>query len=65
MILNVIRRGPDQAEDAARNRPPIVLLHGLFGRARNLGFFQRRLATHRRTLASQGWSRELSPWTTD
>jgi len=49
--LNVVRRGPDQDGDPARRRPPVVLLHGLFGRARNLGFFQRRLAVDRRTLA--------------
>lgn len=56
MKLNVVRRGPDQTGNTAGTkspdtRPPIVLLHGLFGRARNLGFFQRRLATNRRTLA--------------
>ena len=47
--LHVERRGPDQ--EAGPARPPVVLLHGLFGRARNLGFFQRRLAAGRRTLA--------------
>ena len=50
MRLHVERRGPEQAE-ADTARPPVVLLHGLFGRARNLGFFQRRLAVKRRTLA--------------
>ncbi len=45
-----MKRGPEQA-DAVAERPPIVLLHGLFGRARNLGHFQRRLAKRRRTLA--------------
>ena len=49
MRLNVVERGPEQA--AIPGRPPIVLLHGLFGRARNLGHFQRRLAGQRRTLA--------------
>ena len=50
MLLNVIERGPEMpGADAAP--PPIVLLHGLFGRARNLGVFQRRLARRRRTLA--------------
>ena len=48
MRLNVIERGPEQGVD---RRPPVVLLHGLFGRARNLGYFQRRLAADRRTLA--------------
>jgi len=48
----VVRQGPDRAtESAGRSAPPVVLLHGLFGRARNLGFFQRRLAADRRTLA--------------
>ncbi len=51
MKLNVVSRGPDADSPAARNAPPIVLIHGLFGRARNLGYFQRRLAATRRTLA--------------
>ncbi|MBL7232273.1 alpha/beta fold hydrolase [Komagataeibacter oboediens] len=51
MLLNVIERGPEDVTPDTAGRPPIVLLHGLFGRARNLGFFQRRLATTRRTLA--------------
>lgn len=46
----MVERGPEQAT-AMQGRPPIVLLHGLFGQARNLGHFQRRLATGRRTLA--------------
>ena len=49
MKLAIAERGPDTLEP--RRRPPIVLLHGLFGRARNLGYFQRRLAASRRTLA--------------
>ncbi|MBB3883430.1 pimeloyl-ACP methyl ester carboxylesterase [Acetobacter oeni] len=35
----------------ANNRPPVVFLHGLFGRGRNFGFFQRSLSTTWRTLA--------------
>ncbi|KXV76126.1 alpha/beta fold hydrolase [Acetobacter cerevisiae] len=50
MLLNVIERGPDVSSEAT-TLPPVVLLHGLFGRARNLGFVQRRLAATRRTLA--------------
>ena len=46
----MVERGPELAA-AMQGRPPIVLLHGLFGRARNLGHFQRRLAADRRTLA--------------
>ena len=51
MLLNVVSRGPDAPDASSRARPPIVLLHGLFGRARNLNFFQRRLAADRRVLA--------------
>lgn len=51
MRLHVLRQGPDQAPAGVDSPPPVVLLHGLFGRARNLGFFQRRLAATRRTLA--------------
>lgn len=48
MQLHVIERGPDSA---AMAQPPVVFLHGLFGRGRNFGFFQRRIAETRRTLA--------------
>ncbi|MBV1836437.1 alpha/beta fold hydrolase [Acetobacter estunensis] len=51
MLLNVINRGPDAPDTDASSLPPVVFLHGLFGRARNFGFFQRRLAQSRRTLA--------------
>jgi pimeloyl-ACP methyl ester carboxylesterase len=51
VLLNVFARGPETLSADGSARPPIVLLHGLFGRARNLGFFQRRLARTRRTLA--------------
>lgn len=49
MLLNVSERGPENPTPAGAL--PVVLLHGLFGRARNLGFVQRRLAATRRTLA--------------
>lgn len=48
MLLDVIERGPENGNGSL---PPVVFLHGLFGRARNFGFFQRRLATTRRVLA--------------
>ena len=51
MKLNAVERGPEAASAGTSARPPIILLHGLFGRARNLGFFQRRLAAGRRTIA--------------
>ena len=46
MLLNAIESGPP---DAALI--PAILIHGLFGQARNLGRLQRRLALTRRTLA--------------
>lgn len=45
MILHAIESGTD------RERPPVVLLHGLFGQARNLGMVQRALAATRRVIA--------------
>lgn len=42
MILNMVEAGEGR---------PLVLLHGLFGQARNFGALQRRLATGRRVLA--------------
>lgn len=44
MILETVARGEGQG-------PPLVLLHGLFGRASNFGAVQRRLAATRRVLA--------------
>ena len=44
MILRAVELG-------AGDGPPLVLLHGLFGRAHNFGTVQRRLATTRRVLA--------------
>jgi esterase len=43
MILHAIEAGDGD--------PPLVLLHGLFGSARNFGTVQRALARHRRTIA--------------
>jgi esterase len=47
MILNAIESGPTQAPSAA----PLVLLHGLFGQARNFGQIQRALAQRWRVIA--------------
>ncbi|WP_025861547.1 alpha/beta fold hydrolase [Acetobacter papayae] len=59
MLLNVIERGPEPT--TAPTLPPVVLLHGLFGRARNLGFVQRRLSATRRTLAMDLRNHGTSP----
>ncbi|MFT8719376.1 alpha/beta fold hydrolase [Acetobacter sp.] len=47
MLLHVIERGPTTPVSTS----PVVFLHGLFGRGRNFGFFQRRLADTHRTFA--------------
>ena len=39
------------AIEAGQGGPPLVLLHGLFGSARNFGTVQREFARHRRTIA--------------
>ena len=39
------------AVEAGQGDPPLALLHGLFGSARNFGSVQRELAQHRRTIA--------------
>lgn len=39
------------AIEAGQGDPPLVLLHGLFGSARNFGSVQREFAAHRRTIA--------------
>lgn len=46
MILNSIEQGTESID-----RPPVILLHGLFGTAKNLGVIARALATHRRVLS--------------
>jgi pimeloyl-ACP methyl ester carboxylesterase len=46
LILRAVERG-----EGAPGQPPLVLLHGLFGRAANFGAVQARLAERRRVLA--------------
>ncbi len=52
MILNAIQAGEG---------PPVVLLHGLFGAARNWGTMQRALAPHFRTIALDMRNHGASP----
>lgn len=47
MMLNMIVTG----EDSGAGLPPVVLAHGLFGSARNLGGLARRLAETRRVIS--------------
>ena len=57
MILNAIETG--------RGDPPLVLLHGLFGSARNFGTVQRAFAQHRRTVALDLRNHGASPHASD
>jgi pimeloyl-ACP methyl ester carboxylesterase len=57
MILHAI--------EAGQGDPPLVLLHGLFGSARNFGAVQRELARHRRTIALDLRNHGASPHAAD
>jgi len=62
VLLNTIARGPDTPPDQPTpDQPTVVFLHGLFGRARNLGFLQRQVARTRQTLALDLRSHGESP----
>ncbi|WP_426956919.1 alpha/beta fold hydrolase [Muricoccus radiodurans] len=52
MILNTVEAGEG---------PPLVLLHGLFGQARNFGAVQRRLSAERRVIAPDLRNHGASP----
>lgn len=56
MILHAIQAGEG---------PPVVLLHGLFGAARNFGMIQRTLATRYRTIALDMRNHGESPHAAD
>jgi pimeloyl-ACP methyl ester carboxylesterase len=53
------------AIEAGQGGPPLVLLHGLFGSARNFGTVQRALARHRRTIALDLRNHGASPHAAD
>ena len=53
------------AVEAGQGDPPLVLLHGLFGSARNFGAVQRELARHRRTIALDLRNHGASPHAAD
>jgi pimeloyl-ACP methyl ester carboxylesterase len=57
MILHAI--------EAGQGDPPLVLLHGLFGSARNFGMVQRTLAHRRRTIALDLRNHGASPHAPD
>ena len=53
------------ATEAGQGDPPLALLHGLFGSARNLATVQRAFAQHRRTIALDLRNHGASPHATD
>lgn len=53
------------AIEAGHGDPPLVLLHGLFGSARNFGTVQRAFARHRRTIALDLRNHGASPHADD
>ena len=54
-----------QAIQMGEGSPPLVLLHGLFGSARNFGAVQRELARQRRTIALDLRNHGASPHASD
>ncbi len=61
MILHAIETGPATIPDG----PPLVLLHGLFGQARNFGQIQRALAQRWRVIALDLRNHGASPHAPD
>ncbi|OAN44826.1 esterase [Paramagnetospirillum marisnigri] len=59
LSLNALDSGPDSATD----RPPLVILHGLLGSARNWGAVVKALGCGRRVLALDLPNHGSSPWT--
>lgn len=62
MMLNTITSGPT-AEDAGL--PPVLLVHGLFGSAKNLGGLARRLDATRKVVSVDMRNHGDSPWDAD
>jgi len=54
-----------RAVQTGEGNPPLVLLHGLFGSARNFGAVQREFARHRRTIALDLRNHGASPHAAD
>ncbi len=64
MILHAIEAGPP-ADPAGNTAAPVVLLHGLFGQARNFGQIQRALAQRWRVVALDLRNHGASPHAPD
>ena len=55
-MLNMIRHG------SATDQPPLVIVHGLFGSARNWGVISKRLSDQREVIAVDQRNHGDSPW---
>ncbi|MBE9639930.1 alpha/beta fold hydrolase [Salipiger mangrovisoli] len=55
-MLNMIRHG------SATDQPPLVIVHGLFGSARNWGVISKRLSDRREVIAVDQRNHGDSPW---
>ncbi len=65
MILHAVEAGPTSPPGATPPGPPVVLLHGLFGQARNFGQIQRALAQRWRVIALDQRNHGASPHAPD
>jgi pimeloyl-ACP methyl ester carboxylesterase len=65
MILHAIEAGPTLDPTESSETPPVVLLHGLFGQARNFGQIQRALAQRWRVIALDLRNHGASPHAPD
>ncbi|MFP6736124.1 MAG: alpha/beta fold hydrolase [Rhodospirillales bacterium] len=63
MQLSFTEYGPEDGPED--NRPPLLILHGLFGSARNWAQIARAMAARRRVLALDLPNHGGSPWTGD
>ena len=65
MILHAVDSGPTPAPGGSPPNPPLVLLHGLFGQARNFAQIQRTLAQRWRVIALDQRNHGASPHAPD
>ena len=65
MILHAVDSGPTPAPSGSPPNPPLVLLHGLFGQARNFAQIQRTLAQRWRVIALDQRNHGASPHAPD
>lgn len=61
-MLNTISHGKDTGSHSKGDRPALVIVHGLYGSARNWGVIARRLSDQRRVIAVDMRNHGDSPW---